>query len=498
MPIRRFFRSFHLTGLLLLAALFGGRAQGAEPLRAGAAEVDITPPDNYPLSGYYHERLATGAIDPLKARALWLRDGDRAVALVTCDLTGVSTDLTTEVRRRAAQKPGLAGVPIVLTASHSHTAPDYFRDLFLRLTKPDAAPARSAYVETLIERLVGVVEAAKKAETPARLDAGSALQETPVSFNRRFLMKDGSVRTWMSLKSPDVLRAAGPIDPEIGIVVARSVDAGRPLAVFSNFALHLDTVGGNRWSADYPFFIEQAVRGKLTPETISLFGTGCCGDINHSDPTRTDRNKTDFIGGQLGATIARSLDRLAPVADSQLQVRSTIVRAPLQNVSPEQLERARRLLDTIQQGQKVDFLAQVEAYRQVMVDQLREKRDPVETAKRVGWGASHAWGGIGGALPLEVTAVTVGSDLAIVCLPGEVFVDLGLAIKRHSPFRTTLVVELCNTVETVYIPTRAAYAGGSYEVTNSALEPGAGEMLVEAALTLLRESAAARQAPPQP
>ncbi len=74
-------------------------------------------------------------------------------------------------------------------------------------------------------------------------------------------------------------------------------------------------------------------------------------------------------------------------------------------------------------------------------------------------------------------------------LPGEVFVDLGLAIKRHSPFRTTLVVELSNCVETIYIPTRAAYAGGSYEVTNSNLQPGSGEMLVEAALKLLRESA---------
>jgi hypothetical protein len=53
-----------------------------------------------------------------------------------------------------------------------------------------------------------------------------------------------------------------------------------------------------------------------------------------------------------------------------------------------------------------------------------------------------------------------------------------------------LVIELSNCVETVYIPNRAAYAGGSYEVTNSALQPGSGEMLVEAALSLLREAAA--------
>ncbi len=88
-------------------------------------------------------------------------------------------------------------------------------------------------------------------------------------------------------------------------------------------------------------------------------------------------------------------------------------------------------------------------------------------------------------------AICLGKDLAIVCLPGEVFVDLGLAIKRGSPFRTTLVVELSDCVETLYIPTRGAYAGGGYEVTNSAVQPGSGEMLVESALTLLRTAASA-------
>ena len=58
-----------------------------------------------------------------------------------------------------------------------------------------------------------------------------------------------------------------------------------------------------------------------------------------------------------------------------------------------------------------------------------------------------------------------------------------------SPYRTTLVVELTNCVETIYIPTRAAYVGGGYEVANSAVQPGSGEMLVETALQLLRKSA---------
>ena len=108
---------------------------------------------------------------------------------------------------------------------------------------------------------------------------------------------------------------------------------------------------------------------------------------------------------------------------------------------------------------------------------------------------SRSLAGVGETLPAELTVITLGGDVAIVCLPGEVFVELGLAIKQGSPFRTTLVVELSNCVETIYSPTRAAYAQGSYEVTKSALQPGAGELLVETALTLLREAAAGRVQP---
>ena len=98
--------------------------------------------------------------------------------------------------------------------------------------------------------------------------------------------------------------------------------------------------------------------------------------------------------------------------------------------------------------------------------------------------------GSGDALPLDVQVITLGRDVAIDALPGEVFVELGLAIKNASPFKTTLVIELSNQVETIYVPTRFAYVGGGYEVMNSTLEPGGGELLAEAAIRLLADSAA--------
>jgi hypothetical protein len=119
--------------------------------------------------------------------------------------------------------------------------------------------------------------------------------------------------------------------------------------------------------------------------------------------------------------------------------------------------------------------------------------DAILQADAMSWGLSRTLAGAGDSLPVDVQVISLGPELAIVRLSGEVFVDLGLAIKRASPFRTTLVVELCNCVETVYVPTRVAHAGGSYEVTNSTVKPGAAEILAETAIRLLREAASGSQ-----
>ena len=123
---RRFRAVCLISWLLCVASPLAARAE----TRVGVAESDITPPTGFPMAGYYYERLAAGTHDPLKAKAIvFVGDKDQA-AIVVCDLTGISTDLTAEVRRRAAQKTGIPAADIVVSATHSHTAPDYGKDLY--------------------------------------------------------------------------------------------------------------------------------------------------------------------------------------------------------------------------------------------------------------------------------------------------------------------------------------------------------------------------------
>jgi neutral ceramidase len=462
-----------------------------EPLKIGIAETDITPPIGFPMAGYYFERLAEGALDPLKAKAIVFRGPKEQAAWVACDLIGISTDLSRAIRARASEKTGIPAANIVISATHSHTAPDYGKELVKFLDKAPQDPLRAGYIEKLIAGPISAIsEAFAKAE-PMLLEAGSATQQTPVSFNRRFVMRDGSVKTWMNWQNPEVVRAAGPIDPEIGLIMARSID-GKPRGILSNFALHLDTVNGTKWSADYPHFIEYSLRKTSGDDVISIFGTGCCGDINHVNPRSPERNKADVIGGSLALSIQEQLDKLPKVEAADVVVKSRVVQLPLQDVTKEEVAKSIEVIGAVHRKEKVEFLEHVAAYKKLMLDHFRH-RDPFANASEdLTWGFCKSLAGIGESLPVDVTVITFGRDLAIVYLPGEVFVELGLAIKQASPFHTTLVVELTNCVETIYIPNRAAYAGGSYEVTNSTTKPGSGEMLVEAAVGLLREAAIAK------
>jgi len=88
--------------------------------------------------------------------------------------------------------------------------------------------------------------------------------------------------------------------------------------------------------------------------------------------------------------------------------------------------------------------------------------------------------------PMEVQVFRLDAETAIVCLPCEIFVELGLDIKKNSPFKKTMVISICNDRPS-YMPTKKAFTEGSYEITNSRLKSGSGEMLVEAAGKLLNE-----------
>lgn len=462
--------SFRLATLLIVAFLSVTRSAHADAqIRAGIAVADITPPIPFRMSGYFMERLSTGMKDPLHAKAVVFQQGDESAALVFCDLVGISLEVSSEARRRASEKTGIPAARIAVAATHSHTGPLYFGALHDHLHELSVArfgkdPYETAeYRVKLADRIVAAIVEAKASLNPVELKSGYA-QEDRLSFNRRFHMKDGSVRFNPGELNPNIVRAAGPTDPQVGLVLLEAPGATVPLAGIVSFSMHLDTVSGTEYSADYPKFVEDQLRESIGPQFTLLFGTGTCGDINHIDVRTRDRRSAATIGGMLAETIERAIDTPRVLSDvlPSLAVRSIKVDVPLQTYSESEITDARKNMYLIG-TRELPFLEQVEAYK---ITDLQRRQ--------------------GETLPLEVQAFRLSRETAIVTLPAEVFVELGLAIKAASPFKTTLVVELAND-SLGYIPTKKAFMEGSYEIVNSRVAPGGGERLVEAAIGLLKE-----------
>ncbi len=449
---------------LALLPLFPSLVAGE--LRVGGAAVRITPPDGIPMAGYYATRLAEGIHDDLHAKAIvFEQDGARA-ALVALDLVSLARPTIEEARRAIARTTGVPAAAVMISATHSHTGPLLQSDSTRNSAYGGDTDLARTYTQTLPAKIAEAVRLAEAALAPAKLSAATG-REDSLPFNRRFVMRDGSVGWNPGKLNPNIVRPAGPVDPAVPVVYAES-PAGQPLATYVNFAMHLDTVGGLKFSADYPHTLARLLGQVKSPDMLTLFTIGCAGDVNHVNVATKDPQKGYGEAARLGTVLAgeviKSYARLAPVATEAPRVRSAMVPLPLAPIAEGDLDKARALIARI--GGKADpkFLEKVWAFKVLDV-----------------------FGRTGRPLEVEVQVITLGRDLAWVSLPGEVFAELGLAIKAGSPFKHTILAELANG-SIGYIPTSRGYDEGNYEPISARCAKGSGEILVETALRLLREA----------
>ena len=456
-----------MRATLLFALAFAASAH-ADDFKVGAASVDITPPVGTPMAGYYAERLSKGVHDRLLAKAIVLeRDGKKA-ALVSLDLISTSIPMVEEARREVEKGTGIAGADVMISATHAHTGPI----LQGRGAREDAFggknPLAIAYGEELPGKIAESVRLAEKALKPAKVAAAHG-QESAISFNRRFHMVDGTVGWNPGKLNPKILKPAGTIDPDVAVVYFEAVDKDRtPLATYVNHAVHLDNVGGQEFSADMPATVADLLGRFKGPEMVTLYTSGCCGDINHIDVRWAERQgghaNAARMGVILAAEVLRTWPRLKLEGAGPLRARSARVKLPLAKITPEDVESSRASIARLaEKGKAPPFLEQVQAFK-VRDVAARE----------------------GGPIEVEVQVIALGDEVAWVSLPGEIFVELGLAIKQDSPFPHTIIAELANG-SIGYIPSRRAYAQGNYEVISARCAEGSGEMLVDEAVKLLRE-----------
>jgi hypothetical protein len=349
----------------------------------------------------------------------------------------VSRPVTIAARKLIAEQTGLAPERVMISATHTHSGPVLKRHGALDgLTGADH-PLAVEFNEKLPALIAKAVAEANAKLAPARPSVALGRAEG-LTLNRRSWMQDGTVAWQPKKDDPRIVRPAGPVDPEVGVWRVT------PTVTYVNFPMHANIVGGLRFSADFPGVLAR----QLGADTITLFANGCCGNIN------PDRSVVS-PGAVLAAAVTNACNDLRSLKTFAPRARATQVTLARPQFTEAEAEKAR----AVTKG----TVPLAQAY--CILDTLAKKDVPLEA---------------------EVQAIAVSDELAVVALPGEIFVELGLAIKKASPFKHTFIAELANG-SVGYVPNRSAYAEGNYEVVSARCAEGSGERLVEAALKLLQE-----------
>jgi neutral ceramidase len=439
-------------------------------LRAGVARVLITPPIGIEMTGFAGRGPADGIHDDLTATALVLEGPDALsknhaadpplvrLAIVCCDLLYLPSQHVREVRAAVGRLAGLPLDYVIISCSHTHYGPQ------TDIESGEPQPQVQAYLANLTHTLAGVIALASAHLTPCLLGTGTG--EIHIGVNRRERLPDGQI---ILGQNPD-----GPCDSRLTVIRVDTIE-GKPLAAVINCACHGVSLGGTctHITADFP----GVARRLLEQQTgaTSLFLQGAAGNIN---PLLMGWDWTHIarLGLPLGAEAVRVYWNTAPsAAESEGGIGVASLEVDLPSLLPASVTAGHKTISALE-TERADVSTAADQGRLWWIEQRLER------ARR---GLEALQGAPLSPISAELSALRLGSTTALVTAPGEVFTEIGQSIVARSPFTHTLYAGYTNG-SIWYVPTRAAYTQGGYEIEFACkVAPEAGEILEESSVALL-------------
>jgi neutral ceramidase len=447
------------------------------PLYAGAARVKLDPPAGIAMLGYGNRvGLNAGVHDDLAAQALVLSDGANKVAIAGVDVLALGIRIADDIRERVAASTRIPADSILVCATHTHSAPAF--NIFAT-PRADAKPAEGRDLEweqALPKKIASAIIQANENLEPATLRSGSA--PFTLGVHRRLLRPHGQIQI--------AVNRSGPADAEVEALGLYRPD-GTPIAFLMNYPCHGVVLCEDNmlYSRDWPGFamdeIEAAAASAGAPRPISIFIQGATGNV---DPrSRGNFEVAEQHGRAMGRAAFDALDRAPSISDAKIAARRIALNLNLKDFSTD-LAVARECAAQTQAsldnhrggtGYQLKRLRDHHAQSIAALSALEVLEEQNRRDRRVNMTTRE--------LATAMTVVTLG-NLAFVGIPGELFVELGLALKAIPHFARTFVAGYCNDL-IGYIPTRAAYPEGGYEVDTARIAAGSGETMVESALSAL-------------
>ena len=472
-----FFKTVSLYALLITAT--HTHAAESPQVKVGFAERDITPEIGMEQPGGYRKSFHSKFHDPCKVRAAVFDNGKNVVAVVSLDALFIRRVTVDQIRKRVEAKCKIPANSILLHATHSHSSGpmgmilpgeyDHASDFVQELAYEKSSTGDLAYLETVVDQSVEAICDAYKKRSASECGAGVGIEEQ-VAFNRRFFMRNGLTFTHPRPGNPDIVKAAGPVDPEVGVIGVWD-EQGQLKGCIVNFVCHATTNPGGI-SANYIYYVEQVIRGVFGKDAILVFLAGASGDVTQVDnlskyQRRPSEDSARFVGGRVGAEAVKVLLSMPRGNFETIESKTKMLQIPRRKPTPEHVQEA---IEVVKAGpEKSNATDWVFAKETVLLDARLEK-EPVAD--------------------VEVQAVQLG-PVVLLTDPAEFFCQLGLDIKEGSPFPITFPVSLANGC-VGYVPTKEAFDknGGGYETRltgYSNLIITAGPQMVDAAVELSKQ-----------
>jgi len=440
--------------------------------RAGAAATNVDPPLGLPMVGVVrrHEP-ARERLGPLEVTAAAFERDSVRVVLCGVDTLAIQSPEADAIRERIAEATGAARAGILLNWNHTHHAPPGGRSVYGSFGERDPEPdaATLEYVESLHRAIVETCSRAFEQLEPASVRWG--LGTAALAVNRRQRDDDGKVRKigW---------NPHGLVDRSVPVLQSVRED-GSAIATVVGYGAHTVTTGVEYpgYSPDYPGWLRETIRSFTGGECVYL--QGAAGNVMPLVGFDDDLRSPAETGRRL------ALEALHAIADRPSWP-ERLVQTGFGSATPLDLFRFERIDGDepalAAADVEVDFPLQPLPSPDEVAAELEDAERALAEAEAAGaseaelrilrfhgasW-ARRAEAEIAGGSPRRtvrgpVCAIRIG-DAAIVSGPGEIFTEIGLAVKERSPADVTFYAGYSNGCIS-YMPTAAEYPLGGYEPT---------------------------------
>ena len=424
-----------------------------EILYYGVGRRCISPEVPISLSGYFNARMWEDILDDIEVRALVFKQGGQYCAILQFDLLSVYHELLEAFYNEIADIKVLRRENMIITATHTHTAPE------TRTVKPGS---HKDYVPFAARKGADALREALGNMQPGELYTGLT-EDNRFSFNRRYWMKDGTVMTNPGKLNSEVDSPEGETDYEIPLIGIKQ--DGKLKVLLANIVNHSDTIDGCKVSADWPGFFIRQLQSELGGDSMVMPLIGASGNINHFDIS-TDRCQTSYheaerIGCGYADTVKHALKDLRITEKFTLFTQSAEISCEPREISSAELAEAKAILE------KYNNIPEPAAGVSLTSEDLARKAPAVLKffAGTIVDMANNKEAG-----KFNLVGIFLG-ECCILSLPCEPFTEIGLELKKRIfPQYNAMVVSHANGTGSLrlpggYIPNSCNYGRGGYETT---------------------------------